>query len=120
MNTQIAHIESMLAKAAEADRSDEAMRFSQAAVNAANALSQIGYIRTTFGEKPEKFDIDAMVSRFLGWKLPENFSPDNGISFEAAYTSPTGFTGGRRYPVGTNLFTATQAKEMIRHILGED
>lgn len=24
--------------------------------------------------------IDFMVTRFLGWKLPENFNPDNGIS----------------------------------------
>jgi hypothetical protein len=51
--------------------------------------------------------IDEMVNRFLGWKLPENFNPDCGISYQKI---------GK--PIGTNLFTATQAREMIKHILG--
>lgn len=29
-----------------------------------------------------KDQIKHMVDRFLGWKLPESFSPDAGISFE--------------------------------------
>ncbi len=33
-----AHVETMIAKAAEAEKSEDAMRFSQAAVNAANAM----------------------------------------------------------------------------------
>jgi hypothetical protein len=32
------HVESLIAKAAEADKSEDAMRLSQAAVNAANAI----------------------------------------------------------------------------------
>lgn len=49
-----------------------------------------------------------MVDRFLGWKLPKDFAPDGGISFkESAW-----------WPVGTNLLTADQAKEMLQHVAG--
>ena len=27
-------------------------------------------------------NIDEMVNRFLGWKLPKDFAPDGGISFK--------------------------------------
>ena len=37
-DTNIKHVESMIAKAGKAEKSDEAMRFSQAACNAANAI----------------------------------------------------------------------------------
>lgn len=33
-----AHVESMIVKAAQAEKSEDAMRFSQAALNAANAI----------------------------------------------------------------------------------
>jgi hypothetical protein len=56
-------------------------------------------------------DVDAMVNRFLGWKLPEDFYPDAGISFKAPQ-SPFG------WPTGTNLFHAGQAKAMFEHALG--
>ncbi len=56
--------------------------------------------------------IKHMVSRFLGWKLPDDFNPDAGISFKR----PDG-TGAHWWPVGTNLFTATQAEEMVKHML---
>lgn len=52
--------------------------------------------------------IDKIVDRFLGWKLPEDFSPDCGISYKKIGE-----------PIGTNLFTASQAREMIKYILGE-
>ncbi len=29
--------------------------------------------------------IKHMVNRFLGWKLPEHFKPDAGISFEPEF-----------------------------------
>lgn len=56
--------------------------------------------------------IDEMVSRFLGWKLPHDFSPDAGILFNPSHphNSP-------HWPVGTNLLTADQAKDMIRNML---
>ena len=66
-----------------------------------------------------------MVDRFLGWKLPENFSPDGGVSF--ARTVNTYIDGQfvkdapRRkqdWPVGTNLLDADQARQMLEHVLG--
>lgn len=60
--------------------------------------------------------IKHMVDRFLSWKLPETFRPDNGISFEA-----TGNTGTpheyKRTPSGTNLLDWTQAEAMVRHMV---
>lgn len=54
-----------------------------------------------------------MVNRFLGWKIPKEFHPDAGISFthRTDYDSPY-------WPTGTNLFTAEQARTMVRHMLG--
>lgn len=54
--------------------------------------------------------IDRIVSRFLNWQLPKDFAPDCGIKYENK-----GF-----YPSGTNLFTAAQAKNMVRHILADE
>jgi hypothetical protein len=67
-------------------------------------------------------DIEKIVDRFLGWKLPEDFSPDAGISFkrpEELY--PQMEHPENEWPVGTNLLTADQASEMVKHILkGEE
>lgn len=57
-----------------------------------------------------------MVKRFLTWKLPENFDPDGGISFKKVFNEDTAYPH-KNEPVGTNLFTATQAEEMVRHML---
>lgn len=61
---------------------------------------------------------DEMVSRFLGWKLPKDFSPDCGISFksESDYDHPQ-FGRTKFEPTGTNLFHAGQAKAMLEHVL---
>lgn len=61
--------------------------------------------------------IKAMVDRFLSWKLPEDFNPDNGISFQQISNPGTMFAY-EHVPTGTNLFTATQAEAMVRHMLG--
>lgn len=61
--------------------------------------------------------IKEMVSRFLMWKLPENFRPDGGITFKAEFNENTQWPM-RHEPSGTNLFDANQAEAMIRHILG--
>lgn len=60
--------------------------------------------------------IKHMVDRFLMWKLPKEFAPDGGISFDpiASRGTPHEF---RREPVGTNLLTATQADAMVRYML---
>ncbi len=62
--------------------------------------------------------IKEAVSRFLRWRLPENFAPDGGISFKAAFNENTPWPM-RHEPTGTIRLNATQAEAMIRHILGE-
>ena len=58
--------------------------------------------------------IEQAVNRFLSWKLPKDFHPDGGIVFiptkGRGYDSP-------HWPIGTNLFTAEQAREMLRYAL---
>lgn len=63
-------------------------------------------------------DVKAMVDRFLGWKLPADFSPDCGISFkrESDYEHPE-FGRTKLEPVGTNLLSADQARAMFEHVL---
>lgn len=58
-----------------------------------------------------EFDLNTAVSRFLAWPLPKTFMPDCGVSF----TKPNHPTS---WPVGTNLFTADEAKAMLEHVLG--
>jgi len=53
---------------------------------------------------------DTMVDRFLSWKLPENFSPDCGITF-------TPINHPNSWPIGTNLLTADQARAMLEYVL---
>lgn len=53
-----------------------------------------------------------MIDRFLGWKLPEDFGPDAGISFDQEYKEKWGM------PTGTNLLNAEQAKGMLDHVVG--
>lgn len=60
--------------------------------------------------------IKHMVDRFLGWKLPPNFNPDGGISFDQIGNLGTEHQY-KREPVGTNLFDAVQADAMIRHMI---
>lgn len=57
--------------------------------------------------------IKQMVSRFLCWKLPEDFNPDNGISAKRPNYGP----GVQWEPVGTNLLTYAQAEAMVRHMV---
>lgn len=52
-----------------------------------------------------------MVSRFLAWKLPEDFAPDAGISFNPAEYQKA---EGPHWPTGTNLLHAGQALEMFK------
>ena len=65
-----------------------------------------------------KAQIKHMVDRFLGWKLPENFAPDAGISFKPAFNEHTAHPS-KHEPSGTNLFDATQADAMVRYMVEE-
>lgn len=59
-----------------------------------------------------------MAERFLSWKLPENFNPDGGISFQKVGNEGTTYEF-KREPSGTNLLDFTQAAAMVRHMLGD-
>jgi hypothetical protein len=62
--------------------------------------------------------IDQMVNRFLGWKLPKDFSPDHYINFDRESAQRMrDATNGTSWPIGTNLLTADQAREMIKHMM---
>lgn len=54
-----------------------------------------------------------LVDRFLSWRLPANFAPDGGISFDASRVH------ANHWPTGTNLFDYDQAKTMLQHVLGD-
>jgi len=54
-------------------------------------------------------EIKNMVNRFLGWRLPKDFSPDNGIKFTPFPSQQEDYG----WPVGTNIFTADQAEAML-------
>lgn len=60
--------------------------------------------------------IKHMVDRFLMWKLPDDFNPDGGISFQRMFNEHTPWPR-KAEPVGTNLFDAQQAEAMVRHML---
>ena len=53
---------------------------------------------------PKGKDIDALVARFLTWPVPADVYPDG--------------TPGQPGRTGTNLLSAPQAAEMLRHVLG--
>lgn len=63
--------------------------------------------------------IKHMVDRFLGWTLPENFNPDAGVSFKRQENRHHHPEASPFYPMpsGTNLFDATQADAMVRHMI---
>lgn len=61
-------------------------------------------------------DVETMVNRFLGWKLPHQFNPDAGISFNRNLHKAWGGYPNS-WPVGTNLLDANQAREMVLHML---
>lgn len=63
--------------------------------------------------------INKMVDRFLTWQLPEDFRPDAGISFKADFNEHTAHPMKHK-PTGTNLFTAAQATEMVRHMVAAE
>lgn len=60
--------------------------------------------------------IKRMAERFLGWKLPADFSPDAGISFDPIFNKGSPYEA-RHNPTGTNLFNYDQAMAMVRHMI---
>ena len=60
--------------------------------------------------------IKHMTERFLGWKLPENFCPDGGITYSPTFNTGTKYEG-KNHPSGTNLLDFNQAQAMVRYIV---
>lgn len=65
----------------------------------------------------DDIQIKHMVERFLGWKLPENFNPDGGISFQRTFNEHSPFGPMKHEPTGTNVFDYLQATAMVRHMV---
>jgi hypothetical protein len=65
--------------------------------------------------------IKYMVNRFLGWKLPSDFNPDGGITFNpeynVEYNAKRGLPPARHEPTGTNVFDYNQAMSMVRYMI---
>lgn len=59
--------------------------------------------------------IKEAVGRFLGWKLPRDFCPDGGVSFK-----PFGTHDTHSWPIGTNILTAEQARQMFEYCLPDE
>jgi hypothetical protein len=57
--------------------------------------------------------IERMVQRFLHWRLPDTFTPDCYIQFHKGTALMN-----NAWPVGTNLFTAGEARTMFEHAMG--
>lgn len=78
-------------------------------------------LRRAYGEpealyyKPPTPSVLEMVNRFIGWKLPQDFVPDCGISFDGR--KDDGWNKSKQWPTGTNLLTAAQAKVMFEYCL---
>lgn len=67
------------------------------------------------GDSEPETDEQALTrfaERFLQWRLPSNFGPDGGISFDQARVHPN------HWPTGTNLLDIGQARDMLRYVLG--
>lgn len=60
-------------------------------------------------------DAKAMACRFMGWRLPDDFAPDCGISFDGRKDDE--WNKNKTWPVGTNLLTVDQAEQMFRYVL---
>lgn len=58
--------------------------------------------------------LDRAVNRFLSWPLPRDFAPDGGITFNSGHVPH----GSPLWPTGTNLLNESQAREMIKRVLG--
>ena len=77
---------------------------------------ELGNYMVALQQQPVMFDINAMVDRFLAWKLPQDFHPDSFIIFDRAKHDTWGGCPNS-WPTGTNLLTAAQAKAMLEHVI---
>ena len=77
----------------------------------------IGLLQAALAEQPAAPAVtDEIVRRFLSWPLPKDFCPDCGINFDGRKDDQ--WNKNKTWPIGTNLFTAEQARAMLEHVLG--
>lgn len=67
-----------------------------------------------YGLKLTEKEMQQAVDRFLGWHVPETFSPDGGVEFDREWAAKHG------WPSGTNLLDAVRARAMREYVLGPD
>jgi hypothetical protein len=60
-------------------------------------------------EQPDQLNVATLVDRFLTWPLPQSVNSDKCVT-DNTYTFPRS---------GTNLLSAIEAEEMVRHVLGD-
>lgn len=90
----------------------DAADFIDAACQASNRAELLGG-QVTLLEQCDCSEADALdraVNRFLTWKLPDSVCPDPCTMNKRAE--------GQMPPTGTNLLTAIEAREMLRHVRG--
>ncbi|MFT4115443.1 hypothetical protein [Bradyrhizobium sp.] len=58
-----------------------------------------------------------LVDRFLSWHLPTDFNPDGGIGYSRPVYATREAADNHQMPTGTNLFDASQAYQMVRHMV---
>lgn len=82
----------------------------RATVNALrDAVIAISALPPETGAQPqEKLPLEALVSRFLGWKLPKSVCSDLCVTH----------SNHPHERSGTNLLTADEARQMLEHVLG--
>ena len=101
------------------DAYDDAHAERIAGVDAVEVLPLYLDLRGKEGFKNNDKVIDCMVDRFLNWRLPHDFAPDCGITFDGCKPDALGYAPS--WPVGTNLFTADQARAMLEYVIhGEE
>jgi len=100
-------------------REESAVPWSRVPENAYSEAKAIILAAITESREPQWISVDQikhMVNRFLGWRLPENFNPDGGISFRRMRNEKSPWPANNE-PTGTNLLDATQAEEMVRYMV---
>ena len=82
----------------------------------ADALDAIDRLAALASAPPAPaIDIDAAANRLMMWRLPDDFSPDCGISFDGRKDDE--WNKNKTWPAGTNLFNVEQAKKMLGYAL---
>jgi hypothetical protein len=99
-------ITALIDRAAKAHDSCDALRFSQAACNAANAMCSLHTAQGMDQGRTVAIDIKALTDRFLAWRLPQSVCSDTCVS-DQDYKLPRS---------GTNLLTADEAKQMLEYL----